>query len=348
MTPVEPPGTIARPSATPTPASPTSIKQPPTTGRNQTTPTTAGGPSATTASTTPSSSTTGSNAPQSSGTTTATTTNPSTSATPGTPTSSAAPTTRPPTTAAPTTAAPTTAPSGTLPDAPVSVGRLLFSEDFNSPTLDTNTWEPGWFASSGFSLPVNGNEDSCFHPKQVSQRDGSLVLQISAESDPNCKKKDGQQADYVGGLINSRDSFTFSYGYAEARIHLSASNGRLHNWPAFWHNGSNWPATGEVDILEGLSSGQPCTYYHFANSSGAHGQDGSCVNWADPGGWHTFAAHREPGLITFYFDGVEVFRTTQYVTGDPHYLILNYTTDESFGIVTDTEMLVDYVRVWEN
>ncbi len=108
------------------------------------------------------------------------------------------------------------------------------------------------------------------------------------------------------------------------------------------------PLPARWTFSKGYLRASPAPTITSADNSGAHGQDGSCVNWANPGGWHTFAARREPGLITFYFDGVEVFRTTQHVTGDPHYLILNYTTDESFGIVPDTEMLVDYVRVWEN
>lgn len=226
--------------------------------------------------------------------------------------------------------------------------RLAFSDEFDGSQIDTSVWETGWFSSSGFSRPVNNNGDACFHPDQVSVSGGNLVLRVDDETDPACVKKDGTTpADYVGALVNTRETFTFSYGYAEARIFLPSTNGRLHNWPAFWHTGFDWPETGEVDIAEGLSGGQPCSAYHYAGPAGEHLQDKSCVNWTEPGGWHVFAANWEPGSLTFYFDYVEVFRTTEGVTGDPHYLIFDFAVNEDYGVVTGTEMLVDYVHVWQ-
>lgn len=222
---------------------------------------------------------------------------------------------------------------------------LIFDDTFE--VIDTVTWETGWFSSTGFSPAVNGNGAACFHPDQLSTLDGNLVLTIDAEDDDGCRLKDGRQAVYVSGLINTRETFTFSYGYAEARMFLPSDGGPLHNWPAFWHTGFDWPLTGEVDVAEGLSGGALCSVYHHQGADGDPTQERGCVDWEDPGGWHVFAADWQPDRITFYYDGVEFFSTTKGVGGAPHYLIIDYTVRDDGSAVVPSQMLVDYVRVWQ-
>lgn len=225
---------------------------------------------------------------------------------------------------------------------------LIFSDEFDGTSLNTSVWEPSWFQGNNISNPVNSDEDGCYDPAQISVGDGNLRLAATATSKSNCRKRDGSQAGYASGLVNTRNSFQFSYGYFEARMYLPGNNGDIWNWPAFWSNGFGpWPVTGEIDVMESLSGHQPCWHYHYQDNSGQHQGPGGCVNWSDPTGWNIYAAHWEPGKITYYYNGTQVGTITTGVVSSPHYLILNNGINDRYGINVPSTVLVDYVRVWK-
>jgi beta-glucanase (GH16 family) len=154
----------------------------------------------------------------------------------------------------------------------------------------------------------------------------------------------GRSEPSTSGMVTTENSFTFTYGAAEARIYLpSAGDGRIANWPAFWLDGENWPTSGEIDVMEGID-GQAC--FHLHSTSGA---DGTCA----PGsyvGWHTYGVVWEPGSVTYYYDGVDVGSIRKGVTGEPMYLILNQAAASGVGDppLAPSDMRVDYVRVWQS
>ena len=242
---------------------------------------------------------------------------------------------------------------GTLADDPKPFGpsgtwNLIFNDEFNNNSLDLKTWEPSWFGGIGISNPVNTDEDGCYDSTQVSVSGGTLNLTAESTSNSSCRKRDGSRADYVSGLVNTRNGFLFAYGYMEARMYLPGSNGDIYNWPTFWTDGTgDWPSTGEIDVMESLSGHQPCWHYHYLDSSGKHQGPGGCVNWSDPTGWHMYGAKWEPGRITFYYDGQEVGTHTDGVVDAEHFIILNNGINDRYGINVPATVKVDYVRVWK-
>ncbi len=152
------------------------------------------------------------------------------------------------------------------PDYPVE--NVLFFDDFS--TFDNSVWtkethEPGW----------TNQELQAYEPGQVKVgKDGSKsVLMLTAEW------KNGR---IVSGRVNSKGKKSFKYGTISASIKLPETANGL--WPAFWMMGDNdkeWPACGEIDIMEmgdkegiatGTASRRVNTAIHYGLTPASHEQ----------------------------------------------------------------------------
>jgi beta-glucanase (GH16 family) len=181
-------------------------------------------------------------------------------------------------------------------------------------------------------------------PAQVGVSGGTLAL--TAVQRP-CTANNGATYGYASGLVNTYHSFTFTYGYVEARIFLPAAGGTAANFPAFWADGTgDWPSTGELDVMEVLNGCGAGAGFHFHSTLGAFG---SCAPAFSSPGWHTYAANWQPGVVTYYYDGQQVGQVTAGITGAPMYLILNNSVDPTYGgaVTVPASLQVDYVRVWQ-
>jgi beta-glucanase (GH16 family) len=235
--------------------------------------------------------------------------------------------------------------SAVQPIGPGGKWNLTFDDEFTGTRLNTATWATGWFGS-GVTAPVNSTEQECLAPGQVSVSGGNLNITVAKSS---CTVGD-KTYPYRSGLISSNPSsgapnqpsagFQQAYGFFQARIYLPGSNGTIDNWPAWWTDGQNWPADGEMDILEGLG-GQAC--YHFHSPAGG---PGGCASGAFTG-WHTYGANWEPGSVTYYYDGKVVGTISTGITSAPMYLILGDAVSATTGGPSHpSTMKVAYVRVW--
>lgn len=219
---------------------------------------------------------------------------------------------------------------------------LKMRDEFDGTSINKSLWSPGWF-SSGISGPVNNLEKACYSPNQLTMPgDGSLHMFLKVQQN-TCKATypntgaliSSNPLDYVSG----HTGYQYSYGVVEWRVYLPPdANGNIANWPGVWSNGQNWPTDGENDTMEGLD-GPAC--YHFHSPSGG---PGGCAS-GKYSGWHTFASNWQPGIVKYYYDGVYVGQITTGITSSPQYLIVQQTTNLQTAITS--EMLVDYVRVWQ-
>ena len=278
-----------------------------------------------------------------------TTTAPAPTTTAPAPTTTApAPTTTAP---APTTTAPaptTTAPAPTTTVAsgnPQPYGQvggnwnLIFDSEFNGSSLNTSKWSTGWFGS-GVTVGPNSLEQECMDPAQVSVANGELDL-TAIQKTETCG---GVTQPYTSGMVTTNGHFNFTYGYMEARVWLPGSAG-VADWPAFWLIGPSWPASGEIDVMEGLGGLVQAHLHASSSSMGPLTGTGTFT-----GGWHTFGANWQPGSITFYYDGISIGTFTSLVPSAPMYLILNMSLSTAITSpnVAPADMRVDYVRVWQN
>jgi len=257
-------------------------------------------------------------------------------------------TTGPPRTPTTTTAPPTTTTTQPPPSGPQPAGdasgpwTMVFDSTFTGSSLPSQ-WTTGWFGK-GITVGTSDTDQECYDPSEVSLTGG--VLELRAVKEPvSCG---GSTHPYASGMVTTNPTtdpgggYQFTYGYMQASIWLPpTAGGAIADWPAFWADGQNWPADGEIDVLEGLG-GQACAHFH--DPAGA---EGTCAPGAFAGGWHTFGANWEPGSVTYYYDGVKVWTDTSGITSVPMYLILNLAIAPGQPAAA-ASMGVAYVRVWQH
>jgi beta-glucanase (GH16 family) len=187
---------------------------------------------------------------------------------------------------------------------------------------------------------------------------GNLAITARAGNPANHQCQYGA-CRYTSGRVLTAGTFEQKYGHFEARIKIPRGQGI---WPAFWLlGGNNWPAEGEIDVMEVLGHA-PDTLYGTAHGPGYSGADAPTRKKVLPAplsdGFHTYAVNWTPKLIVWYLDGTEYFRLTpadldgrSWVYDHPFHLILNVAVGGRWPGAPDAStvfpqtMLVDYVRV---
>lgn len=211
--------------------------------------------------------------------------------------------------------------------------KLNWADEFSDNSLDgwrTNIW---WDANGGM-----GEERTS--PDHVSVSGGNLNLTAT---------KSGSS--YTSGLVTTDDLHEFQYGYVEARMDLPSGVGFF---PAFWMlPGNHDDGLGEIDIMEWV--GHEPDWYHVNYHIDGDGDDAESdrVGFNLSEGYHTYAVNWQKDHITWYIDGKEFHRSTNY-THTPMYVILNlavggdWAGSPNSATQFPSTMKVDYVRVWEN
>lgn len=119
-------------------------------------------------------------------------------------------------------------------------------DDFDGNALNTSTWT----AKTGLHIKAEGE---WYLPENVAVHDGHLILTAKKSADPS--KTGGKH--YTSGWVDSRDKQYFWGGRFEAscKYYVGAGGNSLGYWPAYWlmpQNGSCWPVSGEIDVMESL------------------------------------------------------------------------------------------------
>ncbi|CAD2223887.1 Glucan endo-1,3-beta-D-glucosidase, family GH16 [Pseudoalteromonas sp. 3J6] len=195
------------------------------------------------------------------------------------------------------------------PAQPVSDWQMVWSDEFDGTSIDTNKWN--------FELNCAGggnNEKQCYTDSEQNAfiKDGALnIVALPAE--------EGAEKPYTSARLNTRYNADFTYGRFEMRAKLPSGQG---SWPAFWMMPTDevygtWPRSGEIDILEavnlktiaedGTVEANIHGTLHYGREWPNNSSSGKAytlpegMNPADD--FHTYAIEWQEGEIRWYVDG---------------------------------------------
>ncbi|TCN54629.1 T9SS C-terminal target domain-containing protein [Flavobacterium circumlabens] len=247
---------------------------------------------------------------------------------------------------------------------------LVWADEFNGTIVDATKWQS--ISGNGCpSLCGFGNaEAQRYDPNQATivKEGTNSYLNIQAKYEPNAAFP---QQPYSSAKLTTEGKYALKYGRVEARMKLSSGMGA---WPAFWMlpaGVSNWPFTGEIDIMEAKHRNPKSVDgtihydgggYHYTGRSYTSPTDLSTE-------FHVYAVEWGPNSIKWFIDGNLFHTATPSTTvngGWPFndqqfYIILNlavgslgtpYTSVNGAGVEPipgdfPAKLQVDYVRVYD-
>ncbi len=243
---------------------------------------------------------------------------------------------------------------------------LVWSDEFDgSGAIDGTKWfhqtqlPNGWGWHNGEVQHYTNRTDNSY------LQDGYLHLVAKKESFTD----QGHTKTHTSARLNSK--FAFTYGRVDVRAKLPTGSG---TWPAIWMLGkninetgaywqtqgfgnTNWPACGEIDIMEHWGNNQNFVQsaMHTPSSSGATVNHGGLVNPTASDSFHVYSMVWTPDSITFSLDGtvyytynpvVKDMNTWPYVADQ--FLLLNTAIESSIDpAFSQSDMVLDYVRVYQ-
>ena len=234
---------------------------------------------------------------------------------------------------------------------------LVWSDEFNyEGAPDPDKWN--------FEIGDNGwgnNELQYYTDRLKNARVDDGVLTITA------REENYQGANYTSArMITYENDHYWQYGRVEARIKMPEGQGI---WPAFWMLGKNifegttWPATGEIDILEMIGGGENDSILHGTahwEEGGDHTYQGGSLEHSEKlsQDFHTYAIEWDDQQIKWFFDGEQYFSLSTQSSSmsefdAPFFILLNIAVGGDWpGYPDETTqfpqtMEVDYVHVYQ-
>ena len=119
--------------------------------------------------------------------------------------------------------------------------KLVWQDEFDQAQLDPAKWAPCKRGTSDWDDTMSAD------PRLIELKDGLLRLHGMANED---RQKD--PSSFLTGGVTSAGKFQFQHGRMETRARFKSAQGA---WPAIWllPTGMQWPAGGEIDIMEHLN-----------------------------------------------------------------------------------------------
>ena len=232
----------------------------------------------------------------------------------------------------------------------------MFHDEFErNGELDATNWtHEVWnprTVNNELQAYVNGHIDG---HRVTEIRTGKLFI--------HCFKHNGG---IYSGRVYAKKNSGFRYGYIEAKIKLPKGKG---TWPAFWMlpvDFKNWPADGEIDIMEHVGYHQDyihstihCTKY---NNTGTNIESANRFVSGATTGFHVYGLEWTAKEMNFYVDGVKLLTYKNDGSGiaawpfdKAFYPILNLAWGGDWGgqqgvdeSVLPATMSIEYLRIYQ-
>jgi len=175
---------------------------------------------------------------------------------------------------------------------------------------------------------------------------------------------------FTSGYLDTLDKQSWTYGRFEMRARLATQQNTSKGiWPAFWMRPTGG-GVGEIDIMEAIGSGAGGTEWNRTHQTIHHDyerlQPAQSFTTAFPtgtspsDGFHTYAVQWEPGALTWFIDGKQVWRRDRTTTtwfdeafARPYHLRLNQQVGGTWAGTPDSatafpaDYIIDWVRVYQ-
>lgn len=233
---------------------------------------------------------------------------------------------------------------------------LAFSDDFSGAALDASRWVTCYDWDQAGCTNATNHELQWYTPGQVSVAHNAATLTAQRTA---TRGSDGQIYRWTSGMLSTgrpswtgRPRFTFTYGYLEARIKMPSAKGMF---PAFWLLSADKTGDPEVDVVEMIGNDNaPFMNLHWTTASGVKAQAPKTFASSDfSTGYHDFALDWEPGVITWYIDGVARYSisNSRMVPAVPMEIIFTLAVgfpDPPPASVSSGSMSIERVRLWQH
>jgi beta-glucanase (GH16 family) len=241
---------------------------------------------------------------------------------------------------------------------------IVWSDEFDGTTISSSNWSFETGNNNGW-----GNSELEYYTSRSQNAyvtNGLLHIVARQESFSGFN--------YTSARMKSQNHFSKMYGRIEFRAKLPFGVGF---WPALWMLGNNfptvnWPACGEIDIVEnkGSNPGQEQGTIHYSSASNQHLSSTGFYNFPAGNGatnFHKYLLSWSTNSIQWYVDGqlYETQTSWSSSTGpypapfnQPFFLIMNLavggqylgnpnTNSINTNAVWPGDMQIDYVRAYD-
>ncbi len=232
----------------------------------------------------------------------------------------------------------------------------MWQDDFNTagaPDPSKWTFETG---GSGW-----GNNELQFYTSGSNANVAGGALTITAKREANSGR------DYTSSRMITKGKGDFLYGRFEVKAKLPKGRG---TWPAIWmlyseNTYGNWPASGEIDIMEhvGFSPNNVHCTIHTSAFNHTRGTEKSAMKFVPTAtdDFHVYRVDWTPFAIRGFIDDEQYFEFqntnkgfTEWPFDKKFFLILNVAVGGNWGgaqgvdpNVFPASMVIDYVKVYK-